>query len=130
MTRTLLIEGRNVRDIATLYDEINRVFMADEDWKLGPSLDAIDDMLGGAYGAVAGRDRVELVWQDMEASRSALGRDATRLHLLAKLDRPDVFNAKLIHRQLEELEAGVGQTYFEIVIEIIAGHPNIELVAA
>jgi RNAse (barnase) inhibitor barstar len=110
MTKTLMIEGGNVRGIATLYDEINRVFMADEDWKLGPSLDAIDDMLGGAYGAIASRERVKLVWQNMEASRSALNRAATRLHLLDKLQRPDVFNAKLISRQLEELEAGVGRT--------------------
>lgn len=130
MTNTLMIEGGNVRDIATLYDEINRVFMADEDWKLGPSLDAIDDMLGGAYGAIAGRERVRLVWQDMAASQSALGLQATRLHLQHKLERPDDFNAKHISRQLEELEAGIGRTYFEIVLEIIAGHPNIELVAA
>jgi hypothetical protein len=78
MTKTLVIEGGNVRDIATLYEEINRVFVADEDWKLGPSLDAINDMLGGAYGAITGRERVRLIWQDMASSCSALGRGATR----------------------------------------------------
>lgn len=130
MMKTLVIEGGNVRDITPLYEEINRIFMADEDLTLGPSLDAIDDMMGGAYGAIAGRERVRLVWRDMESSRSALGREAPRLHLLDKLNRPDVFDAKLISRQLEELEAGAGRTYFEIVPEVIAGHPDIELIAA
>ncbi len=130
MTKTLVIVGRNVRDIATFYDEINRVFMAAEDWKLGPSLDALDDMLRGAYGAIVGRESVRLVWESMEASRLRLGPDATRTHLLEKLARPDVYNTTRINRQLEELEAGSAPTYFEIVLEIIAGHPNIELVPA
>jgi RNAse (barnase) inhibitor barstar len=129
MTKTLEIVGGNVRDIETFYDEINRVFMATEDWKLGPSLDALDDMLGGEYGAITGRERVRLVWKGMEASRSNLGVEATRAHLLAKLARPDVFNAALIDRQLEELEVE-GRTYFDIVVEVVAGHPNIELVPA
>ena len=130
MTKTLEIHGGSIRDIATLYQEINRVFMANEDWELGPSLDALDDMLRGGYGAITGRQRVRLVWRDMEVSQSVLGVDATRLHLLEKLDRPDVFNVGLISRQLEELESGSGRSYFEIVLEVIAGHPNIELVAA
>ena len=48
---TLRLDGRLIHDIASFYDEINRVFMAGEDWQLGPSLDALDDMLRGGYGA-------------------------------------------------------------------------------
>lgn len=47
MTRILHIEGASINDIASLYVEINRVFMADEDWQLGASLDALDDLLHG-----------------------------------------------------------------------------------
>jgi hypothetical protein len=129
VTKTLVIVASNVRDIGTFYDEINRVFMAGEDWKLGPSLDALDDMLRGGYGAISGRERVRLVWEGMEASRSDLGVDVTRAYLLAKLSRPDVFNATLINRQLEELEVEA-QTFFDIVVEVIEGHPNIDLVPA
>jgi len=54
----------------------------------------------------------------------------TRAFLREKLQRPELFNAELIGRHLDALDLGVGQTYFEIVLEITAGHPNIELVTA
>jgi hypothetical protein len=36
MTLILQIEGCAIHDIPSLYAEINRVFMAGEDWQLGP----------------------------------------------------------------------------------------------
>ena len=87
-------------------------------------------MLHGGYGAVPGREPVKLVWQDMEKSRSGLGVETTRAFLRGKLQRPDVYDVKLIDRQLDALERGAGKTYFQIVVGIIADHPNIELVAA
>src|SRR2546427_13166611 len=70
------------------------VFMASEDWQLGPNLDALDDLLHGGYGALAGHDQVTLVWRDIAHSRAALGVDATRRWLQAKLDGTGHFNAQ------------------------------------
>lgn len=126
MTQTLTINGRNIRDVASFYAEINRVFMADEKWTLGESLDALDDLLYGNYGVIVGREPITLVWQDIESSKSALGLDATRMFLTEKLQRPDIFDARTIRCQLDALEQGTGKTYFDIVIEIIASHSNIE----
>ncbi len=122
-TPILTIVGSAIHDIPSFYAEINRVFMAHEDWKLGESLDALDDMLRGGYGAVRGGGPVILVWQD-------LGFAATCAFLEAKLQRPDRYDVARIDRQLAELKAGTGQTYFDIILDIIAGHPNIDLVAA
>ena len=130
MTKKLTIVGRDILDIPTFYAEINRVFMADQGWVLAESLDALNDLLYGGYGAIKGREPVELVWQDMEASRSALGVAATRAFLAEKLQRPDMFNVDVIGGQLDALERGTGKTYFEIVLEIIGDHHNIALVAA
>lgn len=130
MTTTLTIMGGGIHDIPSFYDELNRVFMADEDCKLAQSLDALDDLLRGGYGAVRGAEAIRLVWRDIAVARSGLGVAATRALLESKLERPDVYNVELIRRQLTALEAGSGQTYFDLVIEIIAGHPNIELVPA
>ncbi|HXH15964.1 MAG TPA: ribonuclease inhibitor [Sphingomonas sp.] len=130
MTKTLEIFGRDVRDIPTFYAEINRVFMAGEDWLLANSLDALNDLLYGGYGAIRGREPAVIIWHDMAESRSTLGVEATRAFLTEKLQRRGVFNADLIARQLEALESGTGQTFFEIVIEIIGEHKNITLVAA
>ena len=128
MTRILTLDGARIQDIPSFYDEINRVFMQDVDWTLGPSLDALDDLLYGGYGALDGDAPATLVWTHFAASRDALGIDATRQYLLAKLARPEQFNAAHFQRELDALEAGTGQTYFDMVLGIIAAHPNITLV--
>ncbi|MEO3997357.1 ribonuclease inhibitor [Mesorhizobium sp. CAU 1732] len=129
MTKTLTIDGTAIHDIPSFYDEINRVFMAGEDWKLGASLDALADMFRGGYGAIEGGEPIKLIWLAMERSRTQLGLEATRAFYQDKLARPEMFNTEAISSRLAALEAGSGPTYFEIVLEIIAEHPNIELEA-
>ncbi|BCA62282.1 hypothetical protein HMP09_1516 [Sphingomonas sp. HMP9] len=130
MTKTFSILGRNIRDIPSFYSEINRVFMIGAEFRLGDSLDALNDLFYGGYGAIDGREPVRIVWHDMAASKATLGAEATRAFLVEKLRRPDVFNMDLIEGQLEALDGGTGQTYFEIILQIIGDHPNIALVAA
>lgn len=123
----LVLAGSAINDIPSFYSEINRVFMAGEDWQLGHSLDALDDMLYGGYGVLAGHESATLIWQDIEQTRSALGEETTRTWLQAKLDAEGRFNVSTITAQLEALDAGEGQTYFQIVMEIFAAHPRIQL---
>ncbi|WP_267395749.1 MULTISPECIES: ribonuclease inhibitor [unclassified Sphingomonas] len=130
MLKKLQIVGSNIVDIPTFYAEINRVFMADEGWALAESLDALNDLLYGSYGSITGSEPVELVWHDMETSRSALGIETTRSFLMEKLQGPTLFNAQLIGGQLNALDRGTGNTYFETILEIIGDHHNITLVAA
>ncbi len=97
MKLVLQIEGSAINDIASLYAEINRVFMVGEAWQLGPSLDALDDLLRGGYGALAGQAQVTLIWRDIAHSRTALGMEATRQWLQAKLDNTGCsFNTQAI----------------------------------
>jgi RNAse (barnase) inhibitor barstar len=123
----LVLAGSAISDIPSFYAEVNRVFMADEDWTLGHSLDALDDMLYGGYGALAGQPEATLIWQDIEHTRSALGVDVTRAWLQGKLAGSGMFNEAAIAAQLKALDAGEGQTYFQIVMEIFAAHPRIRL---
>jgi len=102
--------------------------MAGEEWKLGHSLDALDDMLYGAYGVLKGNEPVVLVWRGMEKNRAQLGFDATREFYRDKLRHPEIFDLERIDKDLAALEEGTGATFFGIVLEIIASHPNIELV--
>jgi len=127
MSRTLTLDGTRIHDIASFYDAINRLFMADVDWQLGHSLDALDDMLYGGFGALDGDAPVTLVWTAFEHNRDALGIDATRAWLQDKLDTPGRYDKTRIRRELDALEAGSGPTYFDIVLEILAAHPNITL---
>ncbi|WP_151718329.1 barstar family protein [Gemmobacter serpentinus] len=130
MAVTLTLEGRKIPDIAGFYAELNRVFMADEDWQLGASLDALDDLLYGGYGVLRNAGPVTVIWQDSAISRTGLGRDATRAYYRAKLDQPGRFDVSRIAQDLAALERGEGPTYFEIVLQIFTGHPEITLVLA
>ncbi|MDN3496669.1 barstar family protein [Planococcus sp. APC 4015] len=123
---TFTIDGSAIRGIPSFYDELNRVFMTGEDWRLGESLDALDDMLYGGYGALAGADGIRIVWTDHDASRRALGREATAEYYREKLRHPEIYDATHFRRRLAGLPTG--PTYFEIILDIFAGHPEIELV--
>ncbi|EJM98730.1 hypothetical protein [Phyllobacterium sp. YR531] len=129
MKTTFIIDGQNVSDIPSFYSEINRVFMADEDWKLGPSLDALNDMFHGGVGAIKGDEPVTLIWKDMEKNRGDLGLEVTRKFYQEKLKHPGIYDVPGIKQSLIELENGTGPTYFDIVLQIIADHANIELLA-
>lgn len=126
--RTFHLDGARVDSIATFYAELDRVLMTGEDWTLGQSLDALDDLLHGGFGAVQGAGRVTVVWHGFARSRDALGFAATRTYYLAKLADPQVFDAERFRRRLADLEAGRGKTYAELVLEVFAGHPEVELV--
>jgi RNAse (barnase) inhibitor barstar len=128
MAKTIVIDGNTIRDIPSFYTEINRVLMTGVDWQLGQSLDALNDVLHGGYGAIEGGEPVTLIWENAARNRRDLGVEATRQFYLAKLDQPEIYNAEAAVRQLAALNAGTGPTYFEIVLEIIAEHANIALI--
>lgn len=122
---TVELEGRRIGGVADFYDEINNVFMRGESWRLGRSLDALNDVLGGQYGLLAAlRDEfpVTLVWKDHDTSRAALGTDVRRDELRAKLQRTDLYDATLVQKDLDEYDRGAGASYFELVLEVFAQH--------
>lgn len=128
MIKTITIDGNRIHDIPTFYEEINRVFMPGEDWKLGQNLDALNDLFYGGYGEISGREPIRLVWTAFEKNRKELGLEMTKAYYENKLNFPAVFNTGFVKGKLAELENGMGQTYFEIIGEIIGEHPNITLV--
>ncbi|NDW08928.1 barstar family protein [Dysgonomonas sp. 520] len=128
MIKTIIINGNNIHDIPSFYEEINRVFMADEDWKIGQSLDALNDMFYGGYGEINGDEEVHLVWTNFEQNRKDLGYELTKSYYQRKLEQPSIFNVDFVKKKLTELENGTGQTYFEIILEIIGEHKNVKLI--
>lgn len=128
MSKTIVLDGYRIHDIPSFYEEVNRSFMSGEDWKLGHSLDALDDMLYGGYGSIRGNEPVRIYWKNFEQNERDLGIETTRQHYMQKLKHPDIFNVNIFKKQLEELENGAGKTYFEIILDIFSCHENIELV--
>ena len=126
MAKTIIIDGNNIYDIPSFYDEINRVFMKNEDWELGPSLDAFNDLLYGGFGGIARDELIHLIWKNCEKNRKELGPELTKMYYRNKL-KSHQFDTGFVQKKLSELKNGTGKTYFEIILEIIGEHPNIQL---
>ena len=127
MTTTLTIDGSAVHDIPSLYAELNRVLMPDEEWTLGESLDALDDLLYGGFGVLDGSAPVSICWQDHGSARDALGLETTLAYYQAKLARPEVYSVSVAEAAITALRAGTGPTYFELVLQVFERHTNIDL---
>ncbi|GAB3746972.1 barstar family protein [Spirosoma pomorum] len=129
MVKQFEIEGNVINDIASFYEEINRVFMADESWLIAQSLDAFGDLLYGGYGALQGAESVEIIWHHMDHSRQALGYQTTRDYYLDKLRPGSPYNQKLFQEKLAALERGQGETYFDMILDILTDHPMIKIIS-
>ncbi|NML40007.1 ribonuclease inhibitor [Chitinophaga sp. G-6-1-13] len=127
--KQFIIEGSRINDIPGFYAEINRLFMTGEDWQLGGSLDGFNDLLHGGFGAIDGDEPIELIWKDIAHSKASLGVAATRKYYEGKLSPESPFNREHFQEKLTELNDGKGQTYFDILMEIIADHPNVTVVS-
>ncbi len=126
--KKITIEGKNINNIETFYEEVNRVFMSQENWKIAQSLDAFSDMLYGSFGEIKGKEKIQLIWKDIEQNQKSLGFQTTLEFYQNKLKSPEIFNQKLVLSKIDELHNGVGLTFFEIILEIITDHENIILI--
>lgn len=128
MKKEIIIDGNRIFDKKSLYEEVNRVFMQNEDWKLGESLDALNDLLYGGFGVIKESEEVRLIWKNFEENQKIFGFDFTLRFYQEKLQYPQTFNIKFIQKNIQELKEGKGMTYFEMILDIISEHPNIELI--
>ncbi len=126
--KKIIIEGKNINNIETFYEEVNRVFMSQENWKIAQSLDAFSDLLYGSFGEIKGKEKIQLIWKDIEQNQKSLGFQTTLEFYQNKLKSPEIFNRKFVLSKIDELHHGVGLTFFEIVLEIISDHDNITLI--
>ena len=102
--------------------------MSQENWKIAQSLDAFNDLLYGSFGEIKGKEKIQLIWKDIEQNQKSLGFKTTLEFYQNKLKSPEIFNSKFILTKIDELQNGVGFTFFEIVLEIISDHDNIILI--
>lgn len=121
-TLTMYLEGSTITDIASFYKQLNEQLMRDEDWQLGESLDAFDDLLYGGYSKWKDYDQLEIVWKDIAVSERYLGMATTKAYYQKKLGDDRFFNQDFVKEKLKQLEAGTGQTYFDILMEIVESH--------
>lgn len=125
--KMIVINGGHFSNLPEFYDEASKVLMKNVDWKVG-TLDGFNDILYGGFGVFESNDEIELTWKESEKSGKDLGLEATREFYERKIKQGHPFNVELIQENLDELISGKGQTLFDILIEIIESHKNIELI--
>jgi len=119
-----LIDGSKIDNIASFYDEINAVYMSHESWQIG-SLDGLNDLFYGGFGTFKDATSQCIVWKDIAHSSASLGIKTTLAYYQGKLGAQSPFNQTHFQKKLDELKAGRGETYFDIVAEIIRSHHKI-----
>ncbi len=101
--------------------------MSNENWKIAASLDAFNDLLYGEFGNLKNVQNPIFIWKNFEDNAQLFGTDFTIKWYQEKL-KSNQYNSQLISDKLQELESGMGQTYFEIIEEIFKDHLNITLI--
>jgi RNAse (barnase) inhibitor barstar len=125
--KTIIINANHFSDLAGFYEEMDKLFMKGVDWKMGHSLDALNDILYGGFGVFDPGEPVLVLWHNVSKSKQDLGHDATKKNYKMKIDKGYPYNVKLFQDKLAEIEKGNGQTLFDMIIEIFEDHKNIQL---
>ena len=125
----IVLQGEQINDISSFYRVINQELMPKESWKIG-TLDSLEDLLYGGLGRLKDYDGLVINWKNIDYSRKALGVETTLAYYRKKLAPNSPFNKPYFQKQLEDLEQGKGRTYFDIILEIISGRPNVQLIEA
>ena len=115
------IDGRKVEDLPGFFREFGRQVIPGFRW--GENLDALDDVLAGGFGTPD--DGFVLVWRDSEISKKHLGHEAMARKIEERLTR---YRSAAAEDELAAARRGEGETIFDLLVDIIQGHPEVELV--
>jgi hypothetical protein len=103
------------------FQEFGRQVIPGSRW--GENLDAFNDVLRGGFGTPD--EGFVLVWRNSDISRSKLGHEAMARKLEERLTR---YRSSAAEAELAAARRGEGETVFDLLVEIIQGHPEVELV--
>lgn len=113
----LTIDGASFVDFAGFVREFSRL-LPHATWN--GNLDAFNDILHGGFGTP--ETPWVLRWLSSDASREALGHDATARWLEQILHTCHPSNRAGIEARLRNARRGHGQTLFDMIVEIIRDH--------
>lgn len=125
--KVVTIDGNKFSSLPSFYDEIERELTRNLDWRIGRNLNAFNDVLRGGFGVYEYEEPIKLTWLNSDKSRMDFGWEETIKYLSAKLTTCHPSNVKSVAGDLELAKSRLGQTLFDILLEIIKEHDHIEL---
>ncbi|GMA99523.1 barstar family protein [Pelosinus sp. IPA-1] len=126
--KEIVIDGSKFNDVEGFYLEIDKKFTKELTWKTGHNFDALNDLLHGGFGIHEYGEPIIITWENAEKSKKDLGYDATIKHYEEMLIRCHPTNIDKINSLLEFAKRKNGNTLFELIIQIIQSHDNIDLI--
>lgn len=126
--KQIIIEGNRFNNIKEFYTEIDRTLTKDLTWKAGHNLDAFNDLLHGGFGVHEYGEEIIIIWNNTDKSKKDLGYDATIKYYEEMLKRCHPTNKDRVNNLLKDSINGNGDTLFDIIIEIIKDHEQIQLI--
>lgn len=123
MPALITLDASLFNDLEGFYTTIYGLMDWQEDWKPAHNLDALNDVLYSGFGT----DPVVLVWENAAKSKTDLGLAATQVFYQQKIDHGHPYSVSWAQEQLDALNAGEGQTLFDIIAEIFQSHKTITL---
>jgi RNAse (barnase) inhibitor barstar len=124
--QTLTINGDNFSDLVSFFKEMDRVLTKDLDWDTGHNLDAFNDLLRGGYGVYEYEEPINLTWRNISKSKRDLGFESTKTWYEQKIDENKGMDVQYFKDELKKMAEKNGKTLFDIIIEIIANHKQID----
>jgi len=117
------IDGNNFNTLDEFYDEVSNRLIPNSRW--GRNLDAFNDILWGGFG---NPDKgFVLVWKNSNLSRERLGYSETILQLEKRKLSAHPSHLPSLENDIENAKKGEGKTIFDVLVEIIKSHSDIEL---
>lgn len=68
----IIINGDNISNLETFYNETDRVLTKDMEWPTGHNLNAFNDLLRGGFGVFEYQDPIKLIWTNFSSSKKYL----------------------------------------------------------
>ena len=118
-----LIDGARFRTLAEAAAEFTRALGLTTPWH--GNLDAFSDFLHGGFGTP--EEGFVLVWDNSSLSQERLGYEETALWREKQLRTCHPSNRATVQRELVAARSHEGKTLFDIMVEIIRDHEDIEL---
>ena len=125
--KTAVLEGKNIKNLKSFYDEVEKKLTSGLGWKIGRNLDAFNDILKGDFGIHGYGKELLIVWNDSDFSREKLGHKETIKYLNDIMKKCHPSNLPDLRKRLKLVEKGQGETLFDTILDIISTHPYIKL---
>lgn len=117
--KEIIIDGKNFDDEEGFYREIDKLLTRNLNWKTGHNLNAFNDLLRGGFGVHEYGEALRITWVNASKSRMDLGYDVTIEHWEKILKVCHPTSREHVEKKIWDARNHVGQTLFDIIIEII-----------